>query len=47
MIGQEAQVNTKPTVESDDEEYDAQYGLYEVSVPLRKYAYDPDQQESD
>jgi hypothetical protein len=44
MIGQEAQVNTKPTVESDDEEYDAQYGLYEASVPLRKYAYDPDQE---
>jgi hypothetical protein len=44
MIGQGVQVNTKPTVESDDEEYDAQLGLYEESVPLRQYAYDPDQE---
>jgi hypothetical protein len=44
MFGQDVQVNTKPTVESDDEEYDAQYGLYEPRVPLREYAYDPDRE---
>lgn len=41
MFGQDVQVNTKPADESDDE-YDAEYGLYEPSGPHRQYAYDPD-----
>jgi hypothetical protein len=42
MLEQDVQVNTNPAVESDDDEYDAEYGLYEPRGPRRQYAYDPD-----
>lgn len=42
MFGQDVQVSTKPPGESDDDEYDTEYGLYEPSGPQRQYAYDPD-----
>lgn len=41
-----ARVESRPTLVDEDEEYDAQYDLYEPSGPPRVYAYDPQLDES-
>ena len=41
-MSQGARVESRPTLVDEDEEYDAQYDLYESSGPQRVYAYDPE-----